>query len=71
MSDALDNAVLGGLRRIDERIEQLGNDAAKMRSEFAMMRHDMVLIYYLIERMDAHLDRVEARLERGPGLIHA
>ena len=64
MTDGAEDPVLQYLRRISERLEQLGTDMAEMRAKMASMRTEMVVVYHVTETIDARFERMEKRLDR-------
>jgi predicted nuclease with TOPRIM domain len=64
MSDAPDNLILVYLRRLDEKLDRLGDDMRDVKARLTSLESQAALIHGDFARQSERIDRLEVRLDR-------
>ncbi|KPF72981.1 hypothetical protein IP69_03045 [Bosea sp. AAP35] len=63
MSDEPDNIVLVMLRRIDAKLDRVGEDVHNLKVRMTSVEEGMAAMNRRVDRIDERLDRIERRLD--------
>ena len=63
MSDGPDNLVLQYLRRIDAKVDRLGEDMHDVKVRLTSVEEGLTGVQRRIDRLEARVDRIERRLD--------
>jgi chromosome condensin MukBEF ATPase and DNA-binding subunit MukB len=63
MADDPDNLVLVYLRRLDEKVDRIGDDVRELKGRMTALEESVVGVQRRMDRLDLRLDRVEKRLD--------
>jgi predicted nuclease with TOPRIM domain len=63
MSDEPDNIVLVMLRRIDAKLDRVGEDVHNLKVRMTSVEEGMAAMNRRVDRIEERLDRIERRLD--------
>lgn len=63
MSDEPDNIVLVMLRRIDAKLDRVGEDVHNLKVRMTSVEEGMAVMNRPVDRIEERLDRIERRLD--------
>ena len=63
MTDGPDNLVLQFLRRIDAKVDRLGDDMHDVKLRLTGVEEGLVGVQRRIDRLESRVDRIERRLD--------
>jgi hypothetical protein len=63
MADDPDSLVLVYLRRLDEKVDRIGDDVRELKGRMTALEESVVGVQRRMDRLDLRLDRVEKRLD--------
>ena len=63
MTDAADNLVLQLLRKLDAKVDRLGEDMNDLKMRMTHVEENLAGVHRRLDRMDQRIDRIERRLE--------
>ncbi len=64
MSEEPDNLILRYLRRIDEKVDRLGDDVRDLKVRMTAVDRQLGDLHVAIAGVNGRIDKVEARLDR-------